>query len=193
MRHGTLRKATGSSVSRSVTSSLPACITSLIQVRAAAIKQNQGGTVRRDTIAFIWIGGLLLAVALYAVGPDRFFEACLGMVDAVDAVFRALVYRLGAQVLSIVRALAIAIYVVFLVLAFLAAQRGHRAVWSVIVVTVIFLMLVGHPFSDLPVPVGRWILALVLVVIGAGMMTQRLLVPPPGRNLPPPYPPGFRQ
>jgi predicted DNA repair protein MutK len=109
-----------------ILSPLP-CIGRDIRVEAACKPtRNQGGTVRRETIAIIWIGGLLLAVALYAVGPDRFLDACLDFLNGIEAVFHSLVYSLGAQVFGIVRALAIAIYVVFVVLAFLAAQRGQR-------------------------------------------------------------------
>jgi len=34
----------------------------------------------------IWIGGLVLAVALYLIGPDRFLDACLNLIEQVDAV-----------------------------------------------------------------------------------------------------------
>lgn len=148
--------------------------------------------MRRDTIAFIWIGGLVLAVALYAIGPDRFLEACLDLWDSLDSFFRDLVLVLGAQVYSVVRALAIAIYFVFAALALLSVQRGRRGVGALIVVTLIFLALVGSPFASFSAPAGRWILALALVLIAAGMMTQRLLGPPRNRDTPPPYPPGFR-
>jgi hypothetical protein len=150
--------------------------------------------VRRDTIAFIWIGGLVLAVALYAVGPDRFFDLFVNLWDNLDLLFRNLALMLGAQVFGVVRALAIAIYFVFAALALLSVQRGRRGVWALVVVTVFFLVLVGSPFGAFTAPVGRWILALALVLFAAAMMTQRLLGPPRRRDLPPPpYPPGFRQ
>jgi hypothetical protein len=145
--------------------------------------------VRRETIAIIWIGGLLLAVALYAVGPDRFLDACLDFLNGIEAVFHSLVYSLGAQVFGIVRALAIAIYVVFVVLAFLAAQRGQRGFWALIVVTTTFLLLVWRPYGDPSAPAGRWIVALGLVVVGAVVMTQRLMAPSRHRDVPP-YPMG---
>jgi hypothetical protein len=148
--------------------------------------------VRRDTIAFIWIGGLVLAAALYAIGPDRFLQACLDLWSVIDGFFHDLVVMLGAQVYSVVRALAIAIYFVFAALALLSVQRGRRGIGALIVVTLIYLALVGSPFADFSAPVGRWIIALALVLIAAGMMTQRLLGPPRARDLPPPYPPGFR-
>lgn len=147
--------------------------------------------MRRESIALIWIGGLVLAVVLYAIGPDRFFETVIDVIDGVDAFFHALAFRLGAQVYSVVRALTIAIYGVFAVLALLAAQRGQRGLWPLIVVTLAVMFLVWRPFGEFPTPVGRWIIALALVVAGALVMTQRLIAPsarPPVQ----PYPPGHR-
>jgi hypothetical protein len=139
----------------------------------------------------IWIGGFVLAVALYLIGPDRFFDACLDLIDGIDTVFRNLVAELGAKTYSVVRAFAIAIYIVFVVLAFLASQRGHRGLWALIVVTATFMMLVWRPYAGYPAPISRWIAALVLVVVAAVVMTQRLTVTPSRRNGPlPPYPPG---
>lgn len=147
--------------------------------------------MRRETILMIWIGGLVLAVALYLVGPDRFFDACLELIEGIDTVFRNLVAELGAKTYGVVRAFAIAIYIVFAVLAFLASQRGHRGFWALIVVTATFLLLVWRPYAVYPAPVSRWIAALVLVVVAAVVMTQRLSATPPLRNgALPPYPPG---
>jgi hypothetical protein len=145
--------------------------------------------VRRETIAMIWIGGLVLAVALYMVGPDNFIAATLALMNGLDDLVRSLVYNLGAQVFGVIRAAAIAIYVVFVILAVLAAQRGRRGVWALIVVTAGFLFLVWHPEGAPPAPAGRWIIALALVVVGALVMTQRLLAPPRDRPVPP-YPIG---
>ncbi len=141
----------------------------------------------------IWIGGFVLAVVLYLVGPDRFFDTCVALVNGVQSAFRDLVAELGAQAYGVVRAFAIAIYVVFVVLAFLAGQRGHRASAALLVVTVVFLLLVWRPYDPYPAPISRWMGALALVVVGAMVMTQRLMVRPPRHNgPPPPYPPGGR-
>jgi hypothetical protein len=137
----------------------------------------------------IWVGGLILAVALYAIGPDRFFDVIFGLMNGLDAVFRALVYNLGAQMFGIVRALTIAIYFVFAVLAFLAAQKGRRGIWALVVVTLAFLFLVWRPYGDPSAPAGRWIVALALVGVGALVMTQRLMAPERQRHVPP-YPMG---
>ncbi|MEA2745416.1 MAG: hypothetical protein QOF90_467 [Acetobacteraceae bacterium] len=139
----------------------------------------------------IWIGGFVLAVALYLIGPDRFFDVCVAVIDRIDAVFRNLVAELGAQTYGVIRACAIAIYFVFALLAFLASQRGRRGFWALIVVTGLFMILVWRPYALYPAPISRWIAALVLVVVGAVVMTQRLTMTPLRRDgPPPPYPPG---
>lgn len=139
----------------------------------------------------IWIGGLVLAVALYVVGPDRFIDACLDLFGSIDAALHNLALMLGTQAYAVVRALALALYVVFAVLTFLAARRGHRGTGALVVVSIVFLVLVWRPYAAYPAPLGRWLIALALVVIGAVMMTQRLLTPPLRRDgPPPPYPPG---
>jgi hypothetical protein len=148
--------------------------------------------MRREQILMIWIGGFVLAVALYLVGPDQFIDAVWALTDRIDAAFRDLVAQLGARSYGVVRAFAIAIYVVFAVLCVLASRRGHHGLWPLIVVTAVFFMLTGHPFDADSAPLSRWIVALVVVVIAAVMMTQRVTAAPPtrGGSLPPPYPPG---
>jgi hypothetical protein len=149
--------------------------------------------VRRESLLAIWIGGFVLAAALYWIGPDRFLDACLDLIDSIDAAFRNLVALFGAQTYGVVRALAIALYVVFAVLAFLASQRGHRGIGALLVVSAVFLILVWRPYDVFPAPISHWIAALALVAIGAVVMTQRLTAPPLRRDgPPPPYPPGGR-
>jgi hypothetical protein len=141
----------------------------------------------------IWAGGLVLAVALYLIGPDRFLDACLDLIDGFDDAFRSLVARLGAQAYGVIRASAIAIYVVFAVLAFMASNRGHRGMGALVVVTAVFLIFVWRPYDLYPAPISRWIAALVLAGVGAVVMSQRLAAPPLRREgPPPPYPPGGR-
>jgi hypothetical protein len=147
--------------------------------------------MRREQILMIWIGGFVLAVALYMVGPDQFIDALWDLTDRIDAAFRDLVAQLGVRAYGVVRAFAIAIYVVFAILCVLASRRGHHGLWPLIVVTAVFFALIGHPFDTYPAPLGRWMVALIVVVIAAVIMTQRVTAAPPtrGGSLPP-YPPG---
>jgi hypothetical protein len=147
--------------------------------------------VRRDQILMIWIGGFVLAVALYVIGPDRFIDAVWGLFDTIDTTLRDLVAQLGMRTYGVVRAFAIAIFVVFAVLCVLASRQGHRGFWPFIVVSAAFMALTWHPFVLYPAPLSRWMAALVLVVIAAVVMTQRLTTPPRRHDAPlPPYPPG---
>ena len=148
--------------------------------------------MRRDHILMIWIGGLVLAVLLYLIGPDRFFDALWDITDTIDAAARNLVIQLGVRTYAVVRALAIAVYIVFAVLAVLASQRGHRGMWALTVVTIACAVLIWRPFGIYPAPLSRWLTALILVAIAAVVMTRRLVAPPPGlpRGPMPPFPPG---
>ncbi len=142
----------------------------------------------------IWIGGFVLAIALYLVGPDRFIDACWELFASIDATLRNLVAQLGVRTYGVVRAFALAIYVVFAVLCVLASRRGHRGFWPLIIVTAVFMALTWQPFGIYPAPLSRWIVALALVVVAAILMTQRLIGPsaPPIGPVPP-YPPGQRR
>jgi hypothetical protein len=135
-----------------------------------------------------WIGGAALAVLLYVIGPDRFIDACLNLFDTIDMAFRHLAFIFGAQAYSVVRALAIAFYIVFAILAVLSSQRGMGGIGGLVVVTFIALLLVWRPYVD-PAPASHWLLMLALVLVGAVTMTQRLLAPV-RRPMPPPFPPG---
>jgi hypothetical protein len=146
--------------------------------------------VSRSTIAIIWIAGLILAALLYSIGPDRFVSACLNILDTIDYTLHNLAFALGARTYAVVRALAIALYVVFVILAFLSSQQGRGGFGSIFVVTVLLLILVWRPFDSDPAPIARWLLALILTLFGAITMTQRLIVQPRQNPPPPPYPPG---
>ena len=148
--------------------------------------------MRRETLLLIWIGGFVLAVLLYVIGPDRFLDSLVNAYESIELSFRDFVAAMGAQAYGVIRAAAIALYVVFAVLSFLASQRRHRGVGALIAVSVVFLLLVWRPYSEFPAPIGRWFAALVLVFVGAAIMTQRLLTTPTlrGGGAPPPYTPG---
>lgn len=148
--------------------------------------------MRRESILLIWIGGFVLAVLLYIVGPDRFFDSVLDALISMQLSFREFAAALGAQAYGVIRAAAIALYVVFIILSILSAQRRHRGIGALVGVSIVFLLLVWRPYGEFSAPVGRWFAALVVVFVGAAIMTQRLLTPPLLRRNgpPPPYPPG---
>lgn len=149
---------------------------------------DEGDTVRPHTLGLIWGGGILLAVLLYLTGPDRFLAAVFDMLLHVEAAFHNLVLALGIQAYNFVRAAAIALFAVFLVLGLLAAHRGLRAWSALIVVSAVFVVLVWSPDDADPVSIGHWLAALLLAIAAAGGMTRRLIAPPGVRSPPPAWP-----
>ena len=131
--------------------------------------------MRRNTITVTWVCGLALAAGLYATGPDRFLEMVLDVTARLQDGFVALVALLGAQAFDVVRSLAIALFVVFLVLGLLAAGRGLKARSALVAVSAVFLALVWRPHSNFAAPGSHWLGALLLAATGAGVMTRRLL------------------
>jgi len=141
--------------------------------------------VRRSTaVSVIWIVGVVLAVLFYVVGPDQFLERCIYAIDRVNESIHALVLSFGAEAYDVVHAAALALLVVFVLLAFVAARRGFRTGWALIVVPLVFLFLVWRPFGYGPTSIGRWLLAAVLALFGALAMTRRLAGPPPPQSGP---------
>lgn len=150
--------------------------------------------VKLDTITYVWVGGAVLALLLFLVGPDDFLATALGALDRLEDAFHHMLFFLGTQAFNVVRAIAIALFVVFFVLGIVAAQRGLKAVGAMTVVTIGYLILVWRPDAAYPGSIARWFTALLLALVGALVMTQRLMAPPPRPRppgaWPPPPPPG---
>lgn len=132
--------------------------------------------MNRTTIGLVWLGGIVLMLVLYAAGPLHFLAAfenfLLNIWDALDRLSALLAYK----ALDVVRAAAIALYVVFLVLAAVARRHGLRTDGLLVTLSLAFLILVG---TDWYAPGTRWTAAAVLAGAGALVMTSRLLRPPP--------------
>ena len=121
-------------------------------------------------IGLIWLVGILLAVVVYAAGPDQFLDAAWVFALNAELAVRNLQLSLSASAYDLVRATAIGLFVVFLLLAGLATHRGLRARGALVVVSILFLALISNPAGSGP----RWVGALVLVAIGSAVMTRRL-------------------
>ncbi len=118
-----------------------------------------------------WLAGLALAAVVFVVGPDHFL---FRLNDALHlAVWRLAeaIEQLSATALDAVRALAIGLYVTFMALACAVLRRGGRARAAIIVVTLLYIVLLGYAT---PGDQTRWLAALVLSGIGAAVMTGRL-------------------
>ncbi len=130
----------------------------------------------RRTIASIWFGGVVLMVVLYIGGPQHVIELCQAYFAEFWSFIGDLIDVLTQRAFDVVRAAAIALYVVFVVLELLAGHRGLRSGAALFVITLVFLMLVGTHWYE---PGTKWFSAAVLAGVGAGMMTSRLMRPPP--------------
>ncbi len=128
---------------------------------------------RRDPVMLAWALGLGLAVLAYAVGPQYFLFRVVDYVHLAAWRFGEIIGDLSLVARDVVRALAIGLYATFVVLAMTVLRRGGRAKGALIVVTLLFLVLIGQ------VEVAtenntRWIMALALSGFGAIVMTNRL-------------------
>jgi len=131
--------------------------------------------LRRNTIGLIWLTGILLAFALYATGPERFVDVVVDALDQIGASIQDAFYLIGVRAFEAMRAMAIAGFGVFVALAMVASRRGLRARGALVLVTLLFVALLAGPGSGTPIRPDRWLEAFVLTMVGAGVMTQRLV------------------
>ena len=129
----------------------------------------------RNIVALVWLGGAVLAVALYLTGPGPLINASLAALARVEWAIANSIAFLSAQTFDLVRAAAIALFVVFLVLGALARQRGVGRGSGLVGLSVLFIVLIalGGYQSHF-----CWLAALLVAGAGAVGMTQRLLGPP---------------
>ena len=118
-------------------------------------------------------------VAIYAVGPQHFVAACEQFIANAMWWLVNLIDTLMLRAFEVVRAAAIAMYVVFVVLAVLAMRRGLRTGGMLLVVSVVFLLLVR---TDWYGSNARWFAAAVLSAVAAMVLTKRLIHAPRPRN-----------
>lgn len=131
--------------------------------------------MNRNVVALVWLGGLLLAVVLYLSGPGPVIGAILAALSRLEWVIANSITFLSAQTFDLVRAVAIALFVVLLVLGFLAKQKGVGRGGGLVGLSVLFVVLIalgGYQSRFC------WFAALLVAGAGAVGMTHRLLGPP---------------
>ncbi len=139
----------------------------------------------RNTIGLIWVAGLVLAVLLTVVGPGALgTELGTALDRLIDSTTLALA-QVGDPLREMIRGFAIATYVVFIALCVVARRRDLPSMTAAIVVTLLFLFLVGAPHGWARSLQGRhWFLALLLNLAAALLMTRRLMTGlPPGGSI----------
>jgi len=134
----------------------------------------QGPSVPQRTIAIVWVAGLLLALAAYEVGPDHFVAEVFTVFDTLTGTVQQALREMGMRAYDVLRALALGLFAIFFVLSLIAVQRGLPARWTLLTVTLLFLILVWH---EGPEATGHWTLAFLLAATGAASVTRRLSGP----------------
>ena len=134
------------------------------------MRRSLGGT-----IGLVWVGGAVLALIVYSVGPGRFVERVLAGLYGFRRAIDRFAETLALQGFDAIRALAFALFAVFLALCLIAMRRGLRARGALVVVSALFAILLYGPLVDgSPAAPDRWLAAFVLAAVGAAVMTRRL-------------------
>jgi hypothetical protein len=132
--------------------------------------------LNRKTIGLIWVAGILVMLVLYAAGPLNFFAAFRVVLFNFWHTVDVLIATVVREALDVVRAVAIGLYVVFVLLAIMARRNGYRTLGMLFGLSVLFLLLVDTDWYE---PGTKWVTAALLAGAGAAFMTSRLLHPRP--------------
>ncbi len=139
----------------------------------------------RRPVAIVWIVGLLIALLLYLRQPEHVIDSIALALNDVEQRFDGFIISLSHQSILIVRALAIALFIVFVALAIIAGQRGLPARRMLLVVAFLYIVLLWHPFSGL-ILARDWVFAFLISAVASLVMTRRLgglSLPGRGRSL----------
>ena len=143
----------------------------------------------RRTLTAIWAGGAVLMILVYLIGPQHFLTVVgAAITDALHAL-SVLIDTMVERTFELVRAAAIALYAVFVVLAVLSLMRGVRAGGMLIVVSLVFWLFVRTDWYE---PGTKWLTACLIAAAAAVMQTQRLLRVARPRNPADPWGVGMR-
>ena len=127
--------------------------------------------MQNRTVTIVWVAGLLLAIFIYALGPDDTLAALFGLADRAGLAIQRAANALGGRAFDILRALAVACFAVFFALCVVATGRGRPTLWLMLGVSVLFLALVWHQGRE---ATGHWTLALLLSAAAALNVTRRV-------------------
>ena len=95
--------------------------------------------MRPNALIAIWLGGAMLAAVAYVVGPDRLLYQAWDVLAGLQAGLAAFADTLAAASFDLLRALAIGLFIVFVLLALVAIRRGLRGRTALVVVSSIYL------------------------------------------------------
>ena len=124
-------------------------------------------------MTIVWVIGAVVTVLVYLAGPEHFFYWLFAMIEDASFALRQAIANLSASAFNLLRAAAVGLFVVFVALSLMVIHAGGRGRGALLVIGGLFLLLVA---KDRYYDVGnaRWVAALILAGIGAGIMTRRL-------------------
>ncbi|HEX3347401.1 MAG TPA: hypothetical protein VHS58_04785 [Acetobacteraceae bacterium] len=144
--------------------------------------------LRRNVVGLIWLIGLLCAVVVYRVGPDRILYSVADVIENFRAYVDDLLSAFAVNTFDVMRALAIGLMPAFIAFCVIAHRRGLPAMRSLVVVSVLWLLLLYQPVRyGEPVSAFRWTVAFLAVGIGCLVVARHLSHDPRDRTAPP-YP-----
>lgn len=143
----------------------------------------------RNAITLVWVAGIVLALFVYVTGPDRFVVAAFEVVQNAWWAMQEALRNISIAAFDLVRALTIGLFFVFLALCILAIRQDGRGRGALVVVSLVFFGLVWQSSGDSLFAHTRWMVALLLVALGALTMTRRLTHPEPSPWRPGSLPP----
>lgn len=135
----------------------------------------------RNNVGLVWVLGILLTAFLYVTGPEHFLEGIWRLLDHLFDGLGAAIAALIDRGFDLIRALAVGLFVVFVILAVMAAQRGLPSKGALILLSLLYFVFLAPVLQGGVVSANRWFGAFVLAAIGAAIMTRRLTAP----SLPP--------
>ena len=128
----------------------------------------------RRPVALVWIVGIILAVLLYVSQPEHLLDGIAAVLAQLSDSVDTAIASFSVQSFLMVRALTVALFAVFIGLGLVAAARGLRAKRTLLVVTALYIVLLWRPMGGV-VTVRSWVLAFILALVAALVMTRRLL------------------
>ena len=128
---------------------------------------------RPGAITWIWVTGIVLAVLAYVIGPDRFMDTVWAVLWDLQTALTRLAENLELVSFDLLRAAAIGLFIVFVLLCLIAIRRRLRGWMALILVSFFYLSAVGSgSYQDSR---GGWFMAFLLALGGAMGMTTRLM------------------
>ena len=132
--------------------------------------------MRKNAVGLIWLAGIVLAIAVYRIGPDDILYGTVQAIEGAREQLRLLLAAFAVDTYDLMRAATLGLLPVFVGLGLLAQRRGHRIGRPVVIVVALTLLLLYQPAHEgWYISSTRWTVAFIVVACGCAVMTRRVL------------------